>query len=422
MKKVFPACLLLVSFLAVADESPIGVRKGTIVADVLNVRARPGLFYEILCKLKEGDSVSVVAENDEWYEIAAPAESQAWLSSDYVSDQGLVTGDGVRIRAGAGVAFTPYHSVDRGASVTTKGDPRNGWQQILVPDGATAWASKEFIRVEVPEIAVADPTETEGDTGTEIAVADPAETEGDTGTEVAVADPAETESDTGTDIAVADPAETEGDTGTEVAVADPAETEGDTGTDIAVADPAETESDTGTDTAVADPAETESDTGTDIAVADPAETEGDTGTEIAVADPAETGGDTGTEVVVADPADADDLSHDDVAAIEKSLIEEALRGRPASRDGGNSDLPPPTMSLATREGKIVSLDDQASDVTTHALVHQKDGANVPVCFLHSDRVNIKEWEDQPVRVYGTEVWYTGWKNAVIEVQGIVLRR
>ena len=129
--------------------------KARVTANVLNIRVRPATRYEVLGKLLQGDVVQVVGEENGWCEILAPAYSDAWMAARYVASDGTVLGDRVRVRAGPGLAFTPYGRLKEGDQVELKGDPRHGWQPIQAPEGVTAWVSKDFLNriepVEAPE-------------------------------------------------------------------------------------------------------------------------------------------------------------------------------------------------------------------------------------------------------------------------------
>ncbi len=282
-------------------------RDGSVVADVLNVRVKPGLFYELLCKLKKDDRIHVIGKKDGWFEISVPSESQAWVADLYIDSKGIIVGDEVRVRAGPGVAFTPYSSLSRGHQTELRGEGRDGWQQIEPPHGATAWIRAEFVKL--------DPIVESVLSGCEEA---------------------------------------------------------------------------------------------SPSLQDPRDTQ---------------------QVMNSENLGSALVADDDPVLLESVSIEEkkgpTVKHRPALEDAIAADLAhtAPVINLplrGMREGKVVSLKDQASEVATHVLM-QKTGADfVPVCYLHSSLLNMRDWENDSVRIYGTEIWFKGWRRPVVEVNGVFL--
>ena len=132
-------------------ESPVPKRqKGTVLAGVLNVRARPGLRFEVIAKLRKDDPVTVVAEEQDWFGIAVPKIAKAYIAARFLGPDGTVIGDKVRVRSGPGLVFTPYAELHEGEKVEPQGDPENGWQRITPPEGGVGWVHRAFIAIEPP--------------------------------------------------------------------------------------------------------------------------------------------------------------------------------------------------------------------------------------------------------------------------------
>jgi len=123
-------------------------RKGIVTAGVLNVRARPGFRYEVVAQLHRGDIVVIVKEQDKWYGIVPPENARAWVASQFVSSEGEITGDNLRVRSGPGLVFTRYGMLPKGARVRCIGEPTNGWQRIVPPKNAVVWVAKEYVAAE----------------------------------------------------------------------------------------------------------------------------------------------------------------------------------------------------------------------------------------------------------------------------------
>jgi len=82
------------------------------------------------------------------------------------------------------------------------------------------------------------------------------------------------------------------------------------------------------------------------------------------------------------------------------------------------EVKPQSGVAVTKDGFISSLKEQSSAVATHLLSVQMNQTLYPASFLISTKVMLSEWEGQNVRVFGKEIWYPGWKRAVIEVTGV----
>lgn len=69
------------------------------------------------------------------------------------------------------------------------------------------------------------------------------------------------------------------------------------------------------------------------------------------------------------------------------------------------------------EGILLPLDPSAKYVT-HALATKVKEEYFPVCYLHSDKFNLKLWEKRKIRVKGNQKWVKGWKRPVVEIERI----
>ncbi|NOY80341.1 MAG: SH3 domain-containing protein [Kiritimatiellaeota bacterium] len=125
-------------------------RRGVVTAGVLNVRARPGLRFEVIAKLRKDAAVTVVAEEGDWIGIVPPKNAKAYVAARFLEADGTVTGDTVRVRSGPGLVFTPYARVHRDDRLELQGAPENGWQRITPPSTAVGWVHRDFVAIEPP--------------------------------------------------------------------------------------------------------------------------------------------------------------------------------------------------------------------------------------------------------------------------------
>ena len=148
---LLPTLLVVAGVAGAGDEAAVpAVRKGTATAATLNVRARPGTMYEVVAKLTQGAPVEIVGEQEGWYEIRPPADTEAWVAMRYLDVQGKVTGDEVYVRSGPGAIFSAFGKLTTGEVVERVGAPADEWQRIEAPPQATVWVSSQFIKVEPP--------------------------------------------------------------------------------------------------------------------------------------------------------------------------------------------------------------------------------------------------------------------------------
>jgi uncharacterized protein YgiM (DUF1202 family) len=466
---------------------------GRVDADVLSVRARPGTNYEVVSKLQRGDIVEIVSEQDGWMEIYAPEDSRAWCARQFVSDEGVITGNQVRVRAGPGLVFSPYYDLPEGAKVEMLGESRNGWQQILVPKEATVWIHGEFVsalkETEQPAATAEEAAPVEalaaeeavdemleavaGDESEELnarelsSVMAPIDEETLDGVESPI-ETTELEDAVEQAEAVVEREEhilqveelnetsTSQELDTEalavVGVDEESVVEkteeatpsgwGKTVPD-AVPDKVEVESEVKT-AAVTKPdiepdiepvTEPVTEVAAEIAVDVPKVSEDATVPSspevVPISEEDLDQFNTQDEVeivVVATPSDVED---EDVEAVPVLVVEEHAEQVPAEEQPLEIvEMVPVEVPLvkvpevevesqATR-GTLVSLGARANAYATHVVADLEDGHAFPKCYLVSSRVNLREWENREVCVYGEEVWYPEWSRPTVRVSGVQL--
>ena len=131
--------------------------KAKVTASLLNVRARPGTRYEVLCQLEDQEEVSVLSRQDGWVEVQLPPRAKAWVAERFVDEDGGITGDRVRVHSGPGLVFTTYTHLNKGDRVKKQGEVKNGWQRIDAPVPSSGWASAEYVEVERPPPSEPEP-------------------------------------------------------------------------------------------------------------------------------------------------------------------------------------------------------------------------------------------------------------------------
>jgi len=293
--------------------------------------------------------------------------TRPWIGAQYISADGVVTADQVRLHCGPGLVFTTFATVKTGIRLDVVGPPVDGWQQVRAPADATAWVSRAYVRVlepeppKAPDVATATPPEAPAAAApTAPAPATPAAAP----TVGAEATPAAPEPAAGGEK----PAVTEGPVATAPATAEP--------TPETAAAPV---------APVAEPAVPVTTEPTpETAAPAPATPEATPATVIPVITP--------------EPPPAP-------AAVETPAAPVLL-------------APPANAPVVMKEGILLSLKSQASEQASHVLCMRVGATAYPVCYLKSSRLDLTEWENRSVRVYGPELRIPGWNLAVLHVHSV----
>jgi len=74
-----------------------------------------------------------------------------------------------------------------------------------------------------------------------------------------------------------------------------------------------------------------------------------------------------------------------------------------------------------REGILLSLGNQASEVASHVLSMPVGQTAYPLCYLKSLRIDLTGWENRNVCVYGRELQIPGWQRLVMHVESIQVK-
>jgi len=126
-----------------------------ITGNKVNIRSGPGTNYYPCGKLNKSDRVIVVGTKFSWSQIAPPAGSFSWISTQYVSfdtnkpSVGTVTGDNVRVYAGSD-NIPPMRStslqvkLSKGEKVKLFGQEKEGYYKISPPEGAYLWVLSQY--------------------------------------------------------------------------------------------------------------------------------------------------------------------------------------------------------------------------------------------------------------------------------------
>jgi uncharacterized protein YgiM (DUF1202 family) len=54
---------------------------GIVVAEAANVRDGPGLNFVVLTKVSAGDELKLQSQQDDWYQVITPDQTEGWVSA-----------------------------------------------------------------------------------------------------------------------------------------------------------------------------------------------------------------------------------------------------------------------------------------------------------------------------------------------------
>ena len=114
MRRV-PLLLFLVGSSAFAD--PMTAK---IIAEHVNLRAKPESTAEVVGQAASGDVLSVKSVATDWIEVSPPDSVELWVHKDFIAD-GKSSVAKLNVRAGPGVNYNIVGNLDKGEAVTVKG-------------------------------------------------------------------------------------------------------------------------------------------------------------------------------------------------------------------------------------------------------------------------------------------------------------
>ncbi len=132
-------------------EGAVSPREGVVKSNSLILRSKPATFYERLGVLNQGETVRIVRQQDDWYEILLPRNVFGWVRNDQLDADNTVISDTCFLYAGAGERFTVFHHIPPSTKLTLVGIPNDGWCQVVPPAEATAWVSAAYVALPSPE-------------------------------------------------------------------------------------------------------------------------------------------------------------------------------------------------------------------------------------------------------------------------------
>ncbi len=139
-------------------DSYSSAKSGTVSGDSVRMRMGPSTDFAAIGTLSKGTSVKISGETGSWYEISANGK-YGYMSKDYIKvvstastdtvekmDKiGIVTGNGVRMRSGAGTSYSTIGYYDKGIHVKVTG--KTGSWYAVSYNGLSGYMSTDYVKL-----------------------------------------------------------------------------------------------------------------------------------------------------------------------------------------------------------------------------------------------------------------------------------
>ncbi len=122
---------------------------GIVTGNAVNVRSGPGLNFEILKKMDSEELVLVLDQEQDWYKIKVPRDSNAYVYKDFISPrnawQAIICGSRVNVRAGKGKNFNILGQLNKNDKIELIGK-EGDWYKIFPAKACFAWVNKKYVK------------------------------------------------------------------------------------------------------------------------------------------------------------------------------------------------------------------------------------------------------------------------------------
>ncbi|HEX6291667.1 MAG TPA: SH3 domain-containing protein [Herpetosiphonaceae bacterium] len=160
---------------ASALAAPVNTRYAPVAVDVANLRSGPGIKYNRIGKLTEGQTVRLLGRNGEWYKIETKNGTTGWLHGELVNVSsaaanslmtvkasavpakarvGTTTDSNVNLRSGPSTGYKVVTQLPAGIKLEVLGQ-QDGWYRVATPKGTVGWITDDFFKLGQASVAPA---------------------------------------------------------------------------------------------------------------------------------------------------------------------------------------------------------------------------------------------------------------------------
>lgn len=128
-----------------------------VTGDKVNLRSAAGMPSDVVGQVNSGDLLELQGNvTDPWVKVTPPQSVDLWVSSQYV-ENGVITGNRVRVRAGASVNYRDVGIVEKGTKVEVRGKVGD-WTKIAPPKTTGVWITNAYVKATGRKISNQQPT------------------------------------------------------------------------------------------------------------------------------------------------------------------------------------------------------------------------------------------------------------------------
>ena len=148
--------------MSAGEASALENAKGTVTANVLNVRSGPGTNNQKIGATYKGDVLEILDSSKGWYKVRLSNGQEGWVSGNYlnvttsshtsVADEsktivtkGKVTANVLNVRSGVGTQHSIVGKLQKNTVVDVL-DSSNGWYKVKLVNGQEGWCSGDYIQ------------------------------------------------------------------------------------------------------------------------------------------------------------------------------------------------------------------------------------------------------------------------------------
>ncbi|MFZ7102274.1 MAG: SH3 domain-containing protein [Peptococcaceae bacterium] len=125
---------------------------GMISGSIVNVRSGPGTEYTRIAQVNEGQFVSILSEENNWYQVKLADGKVGWLANWLISEQSseieraVVTGSIVNIREGPGTGYAKIGETKSGDKLDVL-KSEGKWFLVNLPEGGQGWIANWLVQI-----------------------------------------------------------------------------------------------------------------------------------------------------------------------------------------------------------------------------------------------------------------------------------
>ncbi|MBU4212006.1 MAG: SH3 domain-containing protein, partial [Verrucomicrobia bacterium] len=148
MKRWLVIMITVVGLCLSGGAEPAALTRIKVLKNNCNLRAKALVTSEVVGQVSENDILTAKMIDKEWVEIVPPANVDLWVLGDYVKDGAINCSQKVNVRAGPGINFNIVGQLPQGEKVEVRGTHAD-WIKIAPPPACSLWISRSLVS-EVP--------------------------------------------------------------------------------------------------------------------------------------------------------------------------------------------------------------------------------------------------------------------------------